>query len=48
MSISKVLVTHTQTNIKVSDELTDDQLLAVIDELARKLQAREESKCLKA
>lgn len=48
MSITKILLTSTQTRIKVSDELTDAELLAMIDELARKLAAREESKCLKA
>lgn len=46
MTLTKVSVTRTQ--ITVSDELSDEQLLAMIDELARKLQAREESKCLKA
>lgn len=47
MSITKILLTSTKTSIKVSDELTDDELLAMIDELARKLSAREQSKCLK-
>ena len=48
MTPSKLLVSTTRTQIKVSDELTDDELLAMIDEIDRKLQAREESKCLKA
>lgn len=47
MSITKILLTSTKTSIKVSDELTDAELLAMIDELARKLSAREQSKCLK-
>jgi hypothetical protein len=48
MTPTKLLISTTRTQIKVSDELTDDELLAMIDELARKLQAREDSKCLKA
>jgi hypothetical protein len=47
MSITKILLTSTKTSIKVSDELTDAELLAMIDELARKLSTREQSKCLK-
>jgi hypothetical protein len=47
MSITKILLTSTKTHIKVSDELTDAELLAMIDELARKLATREQSKCLK-
>jgi hypothetical protein len=47
MSITKILLTSTKTKVKVSDELTDAELLAMIDELARKLAAREQTKCLK-